>query len=88
MDTYQRQISEQLLLLHELQYSDPNMRDYDDVLRTGRHFRHSDAHRDVRFLDTIALALTTGKPGEVFAAAFDKREQMQLVLAKNRGSHT
>ena len=34
-------------------------------------------------LDTIALALTTGNPGEVFAAAFDKREQVQLVLAKD-----
>jgi len=29
------------------------------------------------------VALTTGKPGDAFAAAFDKRQHLQLVLAKN-----
>jgi hypothetical protein len=35
---------------------------------------------------------TTGKPGDVFTAAFDRHEHLQLVLAKNgsltpRGGH-
>ena len=37
----------------------------------------------MRLLDTIAIALTTGNSGDVFAATFDKRHQMQLVLARN-----
>ena len=40
-------------------------------------------NRDIRHLDTIALALTTGNPGDVFAVALDRNEQIQLVLAKN-----
>ena len=74
----QRNLSEQLQLLHELQYSDF------DIPHQGYSNRRSrDTNRDARLLNTIALALTTGNPGEVFAAAFDKREQVQLVLAKN-----
>jgi hypothetical protein len=42
-----------------------------------------DAKRDSRLLDAIAIALTTGKPGDVFAAAFDRRQHIELVLAKN-----
>ncbi|KAI5991031.1 hypothetical protein EDC04DRAFT_2911726 [Pisolithus marmoratus] len=34
-------------------------------------------------LNTIAVALTTGKPGEVFATAFDKCQGLTLILAKN-----
>jgi hypothetical protein len=45
--------------------------------------RSRDTSRDIRFLDTIAVALTTGKPGDIFAAALDKREHVQLVSAKN-----
>ena len=37
--------------------------------------------REVRLLDTIAIALTIGN---VFAASFDKRQHIQLVLEKNR----
>ncbi|KAK7676569.1 hypothetical protein QCA50_020445 [Cerrena zonata] len=40
------------------------------------------ARRDLRILDTIA-AMTTGKLGDVLAAAFDKCNGMQLVLANN-----
>ncbi|KAF5374108.1 hypothetical protein D9615_008811 [Tricholomella constricta] len=53
---------------------------------SGSGFRHPldlDTNRDVRLLDTIAVALTTGNPGDVFAASFDKRQQVQLVLSKN-----
>jgi hypothetical protein len=34
-------------------------------------------------LELIATCLTTGKPGDVVAAAFDKRGNIKLVLAKN-----
>lgn len=34
-------------------------------------------------LSTLSVALTTGKPGEVFTVAFDKRECFTLVFAKN-----
>jgi hypothetical protein len=77
----QRNLSEQLQLLHELQYSDFDMLHQGHSGYSNRRSR--DTNRDARLLDTIAVALTTGNPGEVFAAAFDKREQMQLVLAKN-----
>jgi hypothetical protein len=78
----QRNLSEQLQLLHELQYSDSSGMPHQS--HSGYSNRMSrDTSRDARLLDTIAVALTTGNPGEVFAAAFDKREQMQLVLAKN-----
>ena len=46
-----------------------------------RHSGDSDTDRDVRILNTIAVALTTGNRGDVFAAAFDKRSQ-------KRASHT
>ena len=45
--------------------------------------RHINANREVRLLETIAVALTTGNPGDVFAATFDRREGMELVLARN-----
>jgi len=78
----QRNLSEQLQLLNELQYSDSDMPWHQG--HSGHSYRQSrDTNREARLLDTIAVALTTGNPGEVFAAAFDKREQMQLVLAKN-----
>ncbi|KAM6491131.1 hypothetical protein JOM56_013370 [Amanita muscaria] len=83
MDNDQRNLSEQLQLLHELQYSDLDMPYQGVGTLSNRQSRDSNTNRDVRLLDTIALALTTGNPGDVIAAAFDKREQMQLVLAKN-----
>ncbi|KAI6146328.1 hypothetical protein BKA82DRAFT_994208 [Pisolithus tinctorius] len=53
------------------------------------HFRNKrrrnwhDTKSTIRILDTIAVALTTGRPGDVFAAAFDTRGGVTLVLAKN-----
>ena len=69
----QCRFSEQLLLLHELSKSDLNV-PYSATVRS---------HKDSRDLDAIAVALNTGKPGDAFAAAFDKRQDLQLVLAKN-----
>ena len=79
----QNNLSEQLQLLHELQYSDLDMPYQAAGIHSNKLFRDSDTNRDVRLLDTIAVAMTTGKPGDVFAAAFDKRQNIQLVLAKN-----
>ncbi|KAI6152622.1 hypothetical protein BKA82DRAFT_4112897 [Pisolithus tinctorius] len=80
----QRRLSEQLQLLYHFGYSDIDMR-YQDV----DHL--SDRHRQkwygtkstIRILDTIAVALTTGRPRDVFAAAFDTHGGVTLVLAKN-----
>ena len=73
----QRNFSEQLQLLHELQY-------FDTPHQFQRNNRRSrDTNREMRLLDTITVALSTGNPGEVFAAAFDKRKKVELVLAKN-----
>ena len=74
----QPNLSEQLQLLQELQYFD-----------TPYQFQHHnnrwsrDTNRELRLLDAITVALSTGNPGEAFAATFDKREKMELVLAKN-----
>ena len=84
MTNNQRNLSEQLQLLHELQYSDLDMPYQAAGIHSNKRFQNLDTKRDVRLLDTIAIALTTGNPGDVFAAAFDKRQQIQLVLAKNR----
>ena len=68
----------------ELQYSDSGLRVATPVLEgTHRKRQSRDTSRQVRLLNTIAAALTTGNFGEVFAAAFDKSHQMQLVLTKN-----
>ena len=77
----QYNLSEQLQLLHELQYSDLDMPYQAAKFHSNKQSPHLDANRDVRLLDTIAIALTTGNPGDVFAAAFDKRQHIQLVLA-------
>ncbi|KAG6812084.1 hypothetical protein H0H92_004449 [Tricholoma furcatifolium] len=65
-------LSEKLLLLYEL-----------DSVNDIPGYGTKKAIREARLLDTIAVALTTGDPGDVFAAAFDKRDNFQLVLAKN-----
>ncbi|KAF7759872.1 hypothetical protein Agabi119p4_11567 [Agaricus bisporus var. burnettii] len=65
-------LAERLLLLHKLDL------DYSD---------HSASHdrlgRGMKLLDTIALLLSTGRPGDHFAAAFDKRQGLEVILAKN-----
>ena len=81
---YQINLSEQLRLLHHIGYLDRDMRyQHPGAHRKRMSPRDVDNHRELRLLDSIAVALTTGKPGDVFAAAFDKREHMELVLAKN-----
>ncbi|EKM76550.1 hypothetical protein AGABI1DRAFT_108646 [Agaricus bisporus var. burnettii JB137-S8] len=65
-------LSEQLLLLHELDF------DY-----SGHRESHNDIEREMKLLDTIALLLSTGLPREHFAAAFDKRQGLEVVLAKS-----
>src|SRR5258707_1926021 len=40
-------------------------------------------NREVRFLDAIVAALTTGNPGDVLVAAFDKPKHTELILVKN-----
>ncbi|KAH7885619.1 hypothetical protein F5I97DRAFT_1420620 [Phlebopus sp. FC_14] len=53
-----------------------------DLLRSCKGVLVND-DLDHVILDAIALTLMTGKPGEAFAAAFDKRQGIMLVLAKN-----
>ncbi|KAF7759873.1 hypothetical protein Agabi119p4_11568 [Agaricus bisporus var. burnettii] len=65
-------LSEQLLLLHELDF------DY-----SAHRESHNDIEREMKLLDTIALLLSTGLPREHFAAAFDKRQGLEVVLAKS-----
>src|SRR5258708_16264064 len=72
-------LSEQLQLLHELNYSDLDMSCQDPGIHSNKLTRNVDTNRDVRFLDVISAAVTTGNPGDVFAAAFDKRKRMELV---------
>jgi hypothetical protein len=70
-------LSEQLQLLHQFRYSDLHMP------YQAKDSRSRDIRSEVRILDTIAILLTAGRPGEVTAVAFDKRRGLQLVLAKN-----
>ncbi|EKM76552.1 hypothetical protein AGABI1DRAFT_108647 [Agaricus bisporus var. burnettii JB137-S8] len=63
-------LSERLLLLDKLNYSVHGL-------------EHIHAFQEMKLLDTIALLLTTGLPGDHFAIAFDKRRGVEVVLAKN-----
>ncbi|KAI6146357.1 hypothetical protein BKA82DRAFT_750658 [Pisolithus tinctorius] len=74
----QARLSEQLQLLNQFEYSDLEIPDVQQHWKQDRETRIT-----ARLLDTIAVALTTGKPGEVFAATFDTRNGLRLVLAKN-----
>ncbi|THH16633.1 hypothetical protein EW146_g4031 [Bondarzewia mesenterica] len=76
----QENLSEQLQLLQELGCAAVRQA---ARVHSNRDFRSSNTNTDIRILDTIALSLTTGKPGGVVAAAFDRREHLCLVLAKN-----
>jgi hypothetical protein len=71
----------------ELQYSDSGLRVDTFVLIEIDSSAIPIVKCTFSTLDTIAAALTTGNSGDVFAAALDKSNQMQLVLAKN-GSPT
>jgi len=80
----QRRLSEQLTLLEAIQYSDLGQPYRDAGIHSNQAERDPETHHDVRLLDTIALLLATGEPGDVFAAAFDRRSKpVELVLAKN-----
>ncbi|KAI6146314.1 hypothetical protein BKA82DRAFT_1000439 [Pisolithus tinctorius] len=74
----QAHLSEQLQLLNQFEYSDLEPPDVQQHWKQDRETRIT-----ARLLDTIAAALATGKPGEVFAATFDSRNGLRLVLAKN-----
>lgn len=78
----QPRLSEQLQLLNHFGYSDLQVH----MPSKGVSQESDDnvhANTPIRLLETIAVALTTGKPGEVLATAFDRREGLALVLAKN-----
>ncbi|KIN97287.1 hypothetical protein M404DRAFT_1006167, partial [Pisolithus tinctorius Marx 270] len=74
----QSRLSEQLQLLDQFGYSN-----IERFVGVGQHSNKNMRNRTIRILETIAAALTTGNPGEVFAAAFDSRNTLTLVLAKN-----
>jgi hypothetical protein len=79
----QEQFSEQLQLLARFLYSDLHMPYSGAGYQTNKHLRSPDTNHDIRILDTISVALTTGESGDVYAAAFDKKSHLALVLAKN-----
>ncbi|KAF8804720.1 hypothetical protein BYT27DRAFT_7194329, partial [Phlegmacium glaucopus] len=79
----QEHLSEALRLLHEFRYSDLDMPYQSAGAQSNKDIREPSTHTDMRVLDMIAVCLTTGKPGDVVAAAFDKHEGITLVLAKN-----
>ncbi|RDB28239.1 hypothetical protein Hypma_001498 [Hypsizygus marmoreus] len=73
-------LSEQLQLLYEFGCSDLNM----PFLSVVPRFREgTDWDADMHILEIIAVCLTTGQPGDAVAAAFDKRNYIALILAKN-----
>ncbi|KAG5721697.1 hypothetical protein E4T56_gene11195 [Termitomyces sp. T112] len=51
---------------------------------TNKHRRSDNTHHDMEHLETIALYMVTGAPGDVVASAFEKTESgLGIVLAKN-----
>ena len=54
---------------------------FSDKDEYGSMHLHEDS--EIRILDTICTVLTTGKPKDLYAAAFDKETHLKLVLAKN-----
>ena len=82
-DNYQNNLSEQLQLLNEIGYLDWRMRDHHSgTHRDKMSRRRINTYNEVRLLEMITVALTTGNPEDVIAATFDKREGMELILAK------
>jgi len=77
----QEQLSENFHLLTHFLYSDLDMPYSGAGFLTSKHLRSADTKLEIRLLDTISVALTTGRPGDVYAAAFDKRSHLALVLA-------
>src|ERR1700736_2415239 len=79
----QTRLSEELRLLHKFCYSDLDLPYQSAGAHSNKDIRDPGTHADLRMLDVIAVCLTTGNPGDVVAAAFDKRERITLILAKN-----
>ena len=69
-----------LQLLHELGYSDLDMPYKGSGIITTRDARTESVNAEIHFLDTLTVALTTGRAGDVTAAAFDNHT---LILSKN-----
>ncbi|KAI5980643.1 hypothetical protein EDC04DRAFT_2917647 [Pisolithus marmoratus] len=79
----QKHLSTCLKLLEHMEYFDLGLGDLYSG-RSDRNIRDRDSDVAIRVLDTIAVALTTGVPGEVVAAAFDNYQgRMRIILAKN-----
>jgi len=74
-------LCESLRLLSELAYCDNDM-GYSSIL-SNKDDCTGHSHAEIRILDTIAVSLTTGKPGDAVVVALDKSRGLQLVLAKN-----
>ena len=79
VDMNQSTIAERLFLLDELQYCDLNMQ-----YHSNKSTHDEETNRDIQLLNTIAVVLCTGKPGDVVAAAFDKRSRLQLRSCQER----
>lgn len=72
----QTRLSEYLRVLQHLGYSHPST-------RSNSAHRDRKTDEEIRILDTLAVALTSGTRGEVIATSFNKREPVTLLLAKN-----
>ncbi|KAL6307062.1 hypothetical protein BKA93DRAFT_770352 [Sparassis latifolia] len=85
MSSDQTTLSEKLQLLQELSSSDLDVPFKGSGVHSNREIRDSDSRTtsDIHILDVIAICLTTGEPGDVVAAAFDREQRLSLVLAKN-----
>ncbi|KAI6022614.1 hypothetical protein EDC04DRAFT_332518 [Pisolithus marmoratus] len=77
----QARLSERLQLLDKLGY--PGLQGVGPYGNDLEEIRDHEADAAIRALDAIAIMLTTGAPGEVFATAFDKHQGFTLILAKS-----
>ena len=76
-------LSENLQLLHEMNYSDLDMPYQFAGSRSNKPTRREETHADIRALNITAVRLATGRPGDIITAAFDKNAGLHLILAKN-----
>ena len=79
----QRHLSEQLLLLHELQHPDLDI-PYQGA-PTHRNIQSPDTSRELRLLDTITVA---GNPGDVFCSCVRQTGANAACPSEKRVSHT
>ncbi|RDB30548.1 hypothetical protein Hypma_007325 [Hypsizygus marmoreus] len=79
----QTHLTEKLHLLQQLGYSDIFRDEDSPAVFRYRSVVDANTQSDLHLLDLIAACLATGKPGDVVIAAFDKRKQISLVLAKS-----